>query len=272
MTTPCLGNALLAGWRRAGVETGMHVIVHSALSSIGPVQGGPGTVVETLQTAVGADGTLVAPAFTPQVADPHPEVRGVPDDDVRARREHVPLFTPGLPSPMGAVAEALRQAPGAMRSWHPQASVAAVGARAERIVSTQPLHFAVGEGSPFDALYELGGFILLVGVGHNRNSFLHYAESLVAEPRLKQRRFPVLVRGERAWVETLDVGDDGDTHFPVVGREYEEHADITSTPVGHARALLLPVQDFVCFASPRLAELLKKDDESSSGESREVSP
>lgn len=126
--------------------------------------------------------------------------------------------------------------------------------------------------SPFDALYELGGFILLVGVGHNRNSFLHYAESLVAEPRLKQRRFPVLVRGERAWVETLDVGDDGDTHFPVVGREYEEHADITSTPVGHARALLLPVQDFVSFASPRLAELLKKDDESSSGESREVSP
>lgn len=173
MTTTCVGDALLAGWRRAGVETGMHVIVHSALSSIGPVEGGPGQVLATLRTAVGPDGTLVAPAFTPQVADPHPEVRGVPDDDVRARREQVPLFTPGLPSPMGAVAETLRQAPGAMRSWHPQASVAALGARAEEIVSTQPLHFAVGEGSPFDALYKLGGFILLVGVGHNRNSFLH---------------------------------------------------------------------------------------------------
>lgn len=72
-------------------------------------------------------------------------------------------------------------------------------------------------------------------------------------------------------METLDVGDDGDTHFPIVGREYEAHADITSTPLGHARALLLPVQDFVPFASRRLAELLKKDDEPSSGESREVS-
>lgn len=259
MTGPCAGDALLAGWREAGIEPGMHVIVHSALSSMGPVQGGPGTVLATLQTAVGQDGTLVAPTFTPQVSDPHPEVRSVPDDDVRARREQVPLFTPDLPSPMGAVAESLRRAPEAMRSWHPQASVAAVGTLAERIVSRQPLHFAVGEASPFDALYELGGFILLVGVGHNRNSFLHFAESLIAQPRLKQRRFPLLVHGERVWVETLDVGDDGDTHFPIVGREYEEHAEITPTRVGQARAVLLPVRDFVPFASRRLAELTSGD-------------
>lgn len=236
----------------------MHLIVHSALSSLGQVHGGSATVLMSLQAAVGSHGTLVVPAFTPQVTDPHPEVHGVPSADVRMRREQVPLFTPDLPSSMGAIAEQLRLTPGAMRSWHPQASVAALGARAEQIVSAQPLHFAVGGGSPFDALHELGGHILLVGVGHDRNSFLHYAESLIARPRLKQRRFPLLVRGERVWAETLDVGDDGGTHFPVVGREYEEQADIASTRVGHARAVLLPVQDFVSFASRRLAELLEE--------------
>lgn len=128
-------------------------------------------------------------------------------------------------------------------------------------MSRQPLHFAVGAGSPFDTLHALGGHILLVGVGHNRNSFLHYCESLTAQPRLKQRRFPALVHGERVWVETIDVGDDGDTLFPVVGREYEEHAGITPTRVGDAQVVLLPVRDFVSFASHRLAELMRHDGE-----------
>ena len=170
----------------------------------------------------------------------------------------MPLFGPDLSSPMGAVDEALRRTPGAVRSRHPQASVAALGARADDIVSRQPLHFAVGPGSPFATLLELGGWILLVGVGHNRNSFLHHAESLIARPRLKQRRFPVAVDGERIWWETLDVGDDNDTHFRV-GRDHERHAGIRPVDVGHARTVLLPARDLVPSASRRLTELLDEE-------------
>lgn len=250
---------LLAGWDEAGVRRGMHVIVHSTLSGIGRVRGGATTVVDSLRRAVGHDGTLVVPAFTPQVADPHPEFRGIPDGDVRARRAQVPVFTSDVPSPMGAVAEALRLTPGALRSQHPQASVAALGNRAQDLVARQPLHFAVGRHSPFATLLELHGYILLIGVGHNRNSYLHHAESLIDRPRLKQRRFPALVGGERIWWETLDVGDDNDTHFPVVGRDYERHAGIRPTYVGDARTVLLPARDFVSFASQRLTELLDEE-------------
>ena len=77
-----------------------------------------------------------------------------------------------------------------------------------KIVSRQSLGFAVGPDSPFGRLYDLGGHILLVGVGHNRNTFLHYAETLTPRPRLKVRRFPQLVDSERVWIETDDVGDD----------------------------------------------------------------
>jgi aminoglycoside 3-N-acetyltransferase len=250
---------LAEGWRRAGLERGMHVVVHSALSSLGPVCGGAATVVESLRDAVGDDGTIVVPAFTPQVADPDPETRGVPDAAVRARRAAVPLFTPDLPSPMGAVAEAFRRLPEAVRSRHPQASVAAVGAAAQAIVADQPLHFALGPGSPFARLADLDGRILLIGVGHNRNSFLHHAETFVPDRRLKLRRFPVGCGGERMWCETLDVGDDNDTHFPVVGQDFERYAGTVATTVAGARAVLLSARQFVPFAVARLTELLSAD-------------
>jgi aminoglycoside 3-N-acetyltransferase len=247
---------LLAGWLRAGVEPGMHVIVHASLSSMGPVRGGASAVVESLLAAVGEDGTIVAPAFTPHVRDPHPEVRGVPDADVAARRAAVPPFTPDTPSTMGAVAEAVRTHPGARRSRHPQASFSALGAHAEHILAPHPLGFAFGPGSPFDRLSALDGRILLIGVAHDRNSFLHHAETLTAHRRLALRRFPLLLDGERVWCETLDVDHDNGTYFPVVGRAYEHAAGIEAVRVGDARVVLLAARPFIEFAVARLDSLL----------------
>ncbi len=237
----------------------MHLIVHSSLSSLGSVGGGAATVVNSLRDAVTETGTLVVPAFTPQVADPAPTDCGVPDADVQARRGAVPTFSADLPSSMGAVAEAVRLLPGALRSRHPQASVAAVGSHAQQIVADQPWHFAVGPGSPFGHLLDVGGHILLIGVGHNRNSFLHHAESLTAQPRMKQRRFPMLVDGERVWWETMDVGDDNDTHFLVVGSGFEQESGVKSVTVGTARIVVLPARPFVAYAVDRLTELLAEE-------------
>lgn len=251
---------LVDGWRKAGVADGMALIVHSSLSSLGPVEGGVGTVVESLRAAVGPAGTIVTPTFTWQVADPDPDHVGVPDAGVRDRRAAVPTFHADLRSTgMGAVPEALRTLPDSVRSSHPQASVAAVGAHAADIVSRQTLGFAVGRSSPFGRLHDIGGHILLVGVGHNRNTFLHYAESLTPHPRLKVRRFPLTVDGEHVWAETLDVGNDNDTHFPTVGSEFEEQAGIVEVMVGNARCRLVPVQPLVSFAVRRLTELLAAD-------------
>ncbi|MEV7021346.1 AAC(3) family N-acetyltransferase [Kitasatospora sp. NPDC093558] len=261
LTTARLTTARLAeAWRSMGVREGATLIVHSSLSSLGRVEGGAAAVVESLRTAVGPTGTVAVPAFTGSVVrDPHPKHTGVPTPGVAERRAAVPLFHPGLPSPMGAIAEALRTLPESLRSPHPQASVAAVGAKAGRITGRQSLGDAVGRESPFGALHELDAHVLLIGVGHNRNTFLHYAESLSPAPRRKLRRFPMAVGGERVWIETEDVGDDNDTHFPVVGREFEEQAGIREVLVGSARCRLLPVRDLIPFAVRRLGELLAAD-------------
>jgi aminoglycoside 3-N-acetyltransferase len=252
---------LLEGWREVGVEEGMALMVHSSLSSLGRVDGGAATVVESLRSAVGPGGTIVVPAFTEQVHDPDRDHIGAPDAAVNERRAAVPYFRSDLPTTMGAIPEALRSLPDSVRSAHPQVSVAAVGAHAAAVVQRQTLGFAVGRDSPFGRLHELGGHILLVGVGHNRNTFLHYAESLTPHPRLKTRRFPLAVDGERVWAETVDVANDNGTHFPTVGREFEQQAGIREVVVGEAPCRLLPVGPFIAFATRRLAELLAADAE-----------
>ena len=54
---------ILAGLKGAGVAPGDVLLVHSALTPIGYVEGGAATVARALLEAVGPDGTLVAPAF-----------------------------------------------------------------------------------------------------------------------------------------------------------------------------------------------------------------
>ncbi|UKD54645.1 AAC(3) family N-acetyltransferase [Amycolatopsis sp. FU40] len=243
--------AVCAGLRELGVSGGA-VIVHSSLSAFGEVDGGAEAVVRGLLRAAG---TVVVPAFTPQVADPFPEHAGDAEaDEARAR---VPLFHEGLATPMGAIPNAVLGWKGSCRSRHPQASVAAVGARAAQVTGRQPLAYAVGRGSPFEWLYRERARILLLGVGHDRNSFLHYAESLVPRHRRKVRRFPYLVDGERVWVRTDDVGDDNGRFFPQVGAEFGETGGVRRGEIGAADCQVMDCVPFVGFARRRLAELLR---------------
>lgn len=52
------------------------------------------------------------------------------------------------------------------------------------------------------------------------------------------------------------MGNDNDTHFPVVGPAFERHAGIRPSRVGGAVCRLLPVPALLDFAVPRLQELL----------------
>ncbi|MGW7284308.1 aminoglycoside N(3)-acetyltransferase [Streptomyces sp. NPDC054847] len=252
---------LVDEFRALGVRRGMVVVVHASLSRLGHVEGGAPAVVAALRSALGPEGTLAVPAFTPSVADPCPDAADL-DAGAAAARERVPLFRPGMPTEMGAIPNAVLALPGRLRSAHPQVSVAAIGPDAERITAVQTLGHAVGGSSPFAALLALDARILLLGVGHNRNSFLHHAEGLVPGHRRKRRRFPYLVHGERVWVQTEDVGDDNGRFFPAVGAAYEELHDgrpgdgVRRRTIGAAECRLLPSVPFVEFASRRLRELL----------------
>ncbi len=222
---------LVAGLGALGVAAGAVLMVHSSLSAFGPVVGGADTVVRALHSAVGPAGTVVVPTYTGQVTEPCPGADPF-DPEATEARAAVPLFHDATPTTIGAVPTALLARPDRLRSPHPQASVAAIGAQASQITGSQPLGYALGADSPFSAMYRLQARILLLGVGHNRNSFLHHAESLLDQHRKKLRRFPYLVEQQRVWVEVPDVGDDNDTYFPRVGDDFAATSGIRQSTIG----------------------------------------
>jgi aminoglycoside 3-N-acetyltransferase len=190
MPPPNTFDSLVQEFSALGVIAGMTVMVHSSLGRVGWTVGGPVTMIRALLETVGPDGTLVMPAESPSVSDP----RGWTDDRVKAEwhdtiRAHLPVFDPlTTPTTMGAVAEAFRTFPGTARSNHPLVSVCANGRFAEEITKHHELSFCEGPGTPFEKLYNLDASTLLLGVGFDRCTSLHYAESLVPSRRTTMSR------------------------------------------------------------------------------------
>ena len=143
---------------RLGVVPGSVLVVHTAFSRVGPVEEGPAGLIRALLASVGKAGTLVMPSMS--------------DDD-----DH--LFDPAATRcrGMGVVADTFWRLPGVLRSNSPHA-FAASGPDAALITQDHPVDVPHGLNSPVGRVYELGGSILLLGVGHDANTTVHLAESL----------------------------------------------------------------------------------------------
>jgi len=84
---------LVRDLRALGVAAGQVLMVHSSLSSLGRVLGGAPAVVRALLAALGPNGTLVMPAFSPEVSDPARWAdRSFADADLERARAHMPAF------------------------------------------------------------------------------------------------------------------------------------------------------------------------------------
>lgn len=247
----CTKETLVKDCRRLGITPDMNVMVHSSLSSIGWVLGGAPTVVEALFDAVGEKGTLAMPSASPNCGDPSTwENLTVPETRYDEIRELLPVFDPHVtPTSMGAIAECFRKWSGTVRSNHPLNSVCANGVAANDIVAKHALEISEGRGTPFEKLYDMDFRILLLGVGFNRCTALHFAESLVENRRLTISRFPIVKNGGRVWVEVRDMAYDNSTHFPIVGRQFVGQGKLSSGTIGCAESLLFSMRALVDFAS-----------------------
>ena len=244
--------------RGLGVGAGDVVLMHSSMSSLGWVAGGPVAVIEAALGVLGPSGTLVMPAFSGDYSDPsHWSNPPVPTEWWELVREHWPAFDPAKTPTrgLGAIAECFRRWPGAVRSSHPVVSFTAFGPRAHEICDDHPLDHALGEGSPLARLYELDARVVLLGVGWNRCTSLHLAEvrSGWTVGREIAQGGPVLIDGVRTWVTYVE--DDGeDADFPTVGSAIEATGAVTIGRVGGADARLVPVRAVVDTASAWFAE------------------
>lgn len=145
-----------------GVREGDLLIVHSSFKALGLIDASPVDAIRTLTESVGSEGTLMMPTFTYCYSG------------IWGMKPFNPATTPSVF--MGILPETLRQYPGALRSASPTYSVAAIGKHAKALTEGKENAGGLGAGSSFEEAYRLGAKILLIGVGNNRNSMIHYAE------------------------------------------------------------------------------------------------
>jgi aminoglycoside 3-N-acetyltransferase len=242
--------SLAADLTALGLRDGDTVIVHSSLRAIGWVPGGRVAVVQALLDVLGPAGTLVVPAHTMDNSDPkHWQNPPVPEAWWPTIREHTPAFDPALwPSRgLGAIADAVRTWPGAVRSNHPHTSFAAVGAQASELMAKHDLESHLGEASPLAALERVGARVLLLGVGFNVCTTFHLAEYRVPTP-MAEYSCAILTAEGRKWTTYTDIATNSDD-FATLGAAYEQTATLHRGPVGTADSRLFPAAEAITFAT-----------------------
>lgn len=219
------------------IKKGDIVLVHSALSSIGYVEGGAETVIDALLETVGEDGTIVMSSLTNWDA---------------------PFDVMTTPSAVGKISEVFRKRNNAKRSLHPVHSVVAIGLQAEYIVSDHDkCESGCGKGSPYMKICDLGGKILLLGVDMDRNTFMHTIEDEADVPYLLTLDIPAptYIENWQSKQFTLKKFPPGHRDFLAFTPVLRNRNAIIEGMIGHASVKVMNVKDLYDIGT----ELLKQD-------------
>ncbi len=222
---------LIADFMRMGLKTGDVVFFHASLSQLGHVIGGANAVIDALLQVVGPEGTIAVPTIV--------HTSGIPRDPFDVKRSD---------SEVGAITEALRQYPDAIRSNHPTHSVAALGAKALELTSghakatgvwTPWGKSAFGVGSPWDMLYRWNARYLLLGVGFEVCTMFHYV----------QTRY--VARHQPDYAEPIP--------FPyfcnqAMGEQLKQELSLKPHQAGSAQCWLADTRDIVCLTQQAMAQ------------------
>ena len=139
------------------------IMVHSSMKSIGAVEGGADTVVDAFMEYFG-EGLFMTPTHT----------------WAQMSREYATFDPKTEPACVGIIPNVFRIREGVVRSLHPTHSIAAYGRGAqEYIKGEENATTPCPPGGCWDRLREIDAKILLLGVTHARNTYIHSVDEVL---------------------------------------------------------------------------------------------
>jgi aminoglycoside 3-N-acetyltransferase len=253
--SPATRQSLAQELLRIGLH-GQTVLVHTRLSSLGWVCGGAVALIQALMDAAGPQGTLMMPAHSGDLSDPAKWCNPpVPPAWQQTIRDTMPAYDPRITPTrgIGVVPELFRTFPGVRRSAHPAVSFCAWGAHSDQLTDGHALDLSLGEGSPLARLYELDGWVLLLGSDYGHCTSLHLAEYRADVRPAVREGSPVTQDGRRVWRWYDDIDFDDDP-FQAIGEAYEATGSVALATVAQAQCRLLRMRPLVDFAVRWLRE------------------
>lgn len=178
------------------------VLIHTSMRAVGEVEGGADGVIDAFRAYL-TDGLFLVPTHT------WDEVGR--DNPVYDVRRSVPCI--------GALPRAAAFREDGVRSLHPTHSMWASGKGAAEFVAGE--ENAPSPGTPgfaWDRLADVGAKILLIGVGNDKNTFIHSVEEVADVPdRLQREPYEVTI-----------IDRDGVEHrHPYVGHYCSRSSDVS---------------------------------------------
>lgn len=173
---------ILSQLERMSAPTNSVVLMHSSLRAIGKVEGGPQNLLNILVEYFTRDGGLFC----------------VPTHTWHNLGKEITLDMGSDESCLGAFSSIAIRDPRGVRSENPSHSMVVFGEqkKAENFVKNELwVPTPISPDSCYGRIYEMGGQILLVGVPHSSNTFLHTVDEILSIPnRMSDKPTDVAVR------------------------------------------------------------------------------
>ena len=166
--------------KEMGIKPDDTVIIHTSFKAVGEVEGGPCTFIDAFCEYL-SEGLFIVPTQT----------------WANVNKEH-PIYDPQTTEPcIGLIPRTAYKRGDGIRSLHPTHSMWVHGKGAESFIKGEEnVQTPAPVGGAWWRLGEVGAKILLIGVDHGRNTYIHVADEIAElDDRLVELPWIVTVKG-----------------------------------------------------------------------------
>lgn len=208
--------------KNAGIRPDDTVLIHTSMKAIGEVDGGCDGLIDAFCSYL-TDGLFLVPTHTWANVD-----ESSPVYDVRAT---VPCI--------GALPRVAARREDGVRSLHPTHSIVAFGKKAAEFVAGEERATSpCPQGFAWSRLYDKKAKILLLGVGLNRNTYIHAIDEMLELPNRLTPPIPLSIidyEGKRLEISFRKHGFTGSENFDNFAKPLEKCGALTYSTLGDAR-------------------------------------